>query len=1711
MEDPDEVEIGFGGEKIVFNAVALKCLSRSNVIRTICMKILRFSVRLRSTNIPVFDTLVLMAILSNSISMAFFDPVAAVYQVNSSENNTLEDLEWGFQVFFTLEALIKIIALGFAKKPFGYLRDPWNVLDFIIVLFSWIPLIASIIEADSGASNLSSLKLFRTVRVLRPLRVISISPRLRTMVKAIFASFKQIMEILVFFVATLGVFAIIGMALFQGKLRQRCAVMNTGSVWIVPETEMSSFCSFEPEKFGRTCPTGLTCMAMDFNPRENLQSFDNFYSALLTVFQVITKEGWSEIMYGLFDTTYRFYSIYFMLLILFGGYFMLDLIVSSMSINFFMVRQENSEASPMKREASFMDFLVRRAEERQQAYVIFQNLPLEQQVQEMEMRLMMSYEINRHRPYYRTVAADEYEEYSERNILNYPSFREHVLKTWRNTHRGSALYRLAGIFENGIGDPVFSRKESERTGSDEFQDTHSSMHQVYEVQVSMDFGDQAPTRLKSRRSLGSIDANDNDEVVLIDTKSIPESKTPNFRSEMQEFTYLYIVNTNWFDIAVTIVIVLNTILLCTEYFQQPESWTNFLMVSNLFFLAIFTGEVCLRWYAMGTRLYFASKLSIFDVIIVVLGYLELIIGKGGMSAFRAIRVLRVFKLTVKVKSLQFLMISLEATVAELLPFCALFFVFIYIFAILGLNLFGGKFEMPLTVEYQNFNATSNSLVDVYLNPNPAYDCFPNPEQFLIHLNETTDIWHCPNRYNYDGFLQAFVTTFIVITGEDWNGVMFVTVEQTGSYWPVLYFVIIVLFGTFVLLNFFLAILVETFVEQHHDRAIKAKRKEANRVVMDLLEDSPEENRRDSGRELLGIIEKRKKEFKANFSKEDMMSSAAFSHNSVFVIKPENKVRIGCGAIMYNKWFDRLILVTIFFSCVLLILDSPVNPLMSSDTLFILNCVITSIFLIEFFVKVTVLGFARGPGSYLRNPWNLLDFFILVISISDIIATIVANNESIGGLKALRVFRALRPLRSIRRFEGLRVVVKACGKAVIPCFQGFLLCCVAYLAFAISGVSFFMGGLHACFECPVDGSSCYRNYLNATKTCFEYPQYGVTCPVENRCLGFDETGAIEYKWSNPTYGSLFEIQKPEVPYSFDSFFESLQTLFEMSTMEIWAEPMYSAGDMEGIGLNPIRNDTPFSNVFFVVFIFLLQFFMLQVFVAILIDTYLDSMGEESGESFLSKEQKEWVDSNKLLLMRDYQPPSDIMTPKNPIRKRLYMIVENSKFKNFVLLIICLNTVCMVIEYYNMKNTYATVLLVFDLIFGAIYVVEFLLKLVAYFPVAYLKSKKNWLDAIVVAAVIGEWILLATGDTTEVLRAVLALRVFRVFRLFKYVDGMKLLLTTIVITLYPMINILGLMTLFLFVYSILGMQLFGGYDVQDLTFMSDKLNFDDFGNSFIVLFVMSTGENWDGIMHNLKVISPHATWFCISFVFGMQLFLMNLFVAVIMTSFSGEWEKAAQDRAGFKDHFSEKSLKNFNQVWNRLHSGYMDSLKEQARRVAPESEEKMSIFESIAIARRNPMRLPARLFANLILELAPPLGFKNRSTTASFNMNHVMRYVREKHIPVSIDGTIHFHSTLRALVDINVLEGQVPKPLEAFVDEIIVANSRIKLSTDEASDLDMDEILAKVKIESLVSSFAFSWKIKRMKKHGASKETIFKFVEAHFDSQRELDIDSDINVV
>merc|ERR1719424_2675933 len=110
------------------------------------------------------------------------------------------------------------------------------------------------------------------------------------------------------------------------------------------------------------------------------------------------------------------------------------------------------------------------------------------------------------------------------------------------------------------------------------------------------------------------------------------------------------------------------------------------------------------------------------------------------------------------------------------------------------------------------------------------------------------------------------------------------------------------------------------------------------------------------------------------------------------------------------------------------------------------------------LKIVAYGFAFTPAAYLKAGWNVLDFFIVMISILGLFADLI---PAFGKLKSLRILRVLRPLRLLQRNPGMKLIIGSLIKTLPSVVEVSAVVTVFHVVFAIMGMQLFSGTFGSC--------------------------------------------------------------------------------------------------------------------------------------------------------------------------------------------------------------------------------------------------------------------------------------------------------------------------------------------------------------------------------------------------------------------------------------------------------------------------------------------------------------------------------------------------------------------------------------------------------------------------------------------------------------------------
>ncbi|CAF4094573.1 unnamed protein product [Adineta steineri] len=305
-------------------------LSPFNLIRRLAIHILTHS---------IFTTLVMLTIITNCIFMTF--------------KNVPETVEYVFTGIYTFEALTKCLARGFILEKYTFLRDPWNWLDFIVITIAYVAFFV----------NLGKVAVLRTFRVLRALKTVAVVPGLKTIVSSLIQSFMSLRDVAILSAFILSIFALIGIQLYMGVLRQKCVptyesfinnsnLSNISYNFYLKQMDNQTYWYEKDDIYllcgnasGSTkCPNGYVCWKdRGESPDFGYTSFDNYGWAMLSCFRLMTQDYWENLYQIVLSAAGRYHFFYFLSVIFFGSFYLVNLILAIVSRSY-LDQQSKDEA-----------------------------------------------------------------------------------------------------------------------------------------------------------------------------------------------------------------------------------------------------------------------------------------------------------------------------------------------------------------------------------------------------------------------------------------------------------------------------------------------------------------------------------------------------------------------------------------------------------------------------------------------------------------------------------------------------------------------------------------------------------------------------------------------------------------------------------------------------------------------------------------------------------------------------------------------------------------------------------------------------------------------------------------------------------------------------------------------------------------------------------------------------------------------------------------------------------------------------------------------------------------------------------------------------------------------------------------------------------------------------------------------------------------------
>ncbi|XP_065438476.1 sodium channel protein type 5 subunit alpha-like [Chrysemys picta bellii] len=1419
---------------------------------------------------PWFTAFIIFTVLLNCVMMIPAD--FAKININ---------IEFTFAGIYTCEILIKVLASGFVWTQFTFLRDPWNIMDLIVIVITYVSLC-------SPRSKVSFLRIFR---LLRSLKAISAIPELKVIVDALIQSIKKLVDVMILTVFCLSVFALVGLQLFMGNLKKKCVRNNTtfdqklcddAKISDVKESDICYrmnnsqdvlLCGFslEPDK---ECPENYSCQKIGDNPDFGYTSFDHFGWAFLSVFRLMTQDNWERLYRQIIRTSGKTYMIFFVVVIFLCSFYLFNLILAVVT----MAYEEQNNATLAKTQAK------------------------KKLCQEAEELLRKEQE---------QISADS---------VNNPVRRQRIMSATNVITNAKKSKRKCPSCWNRFAQKYF-------------------------------IWDCCPLWIQLK-----------EKVKLI---------------VMDPFT----------DLTITVCIVVNTIFMALEHDNMTETLSNMIITVNNVFTGIFTAEMIFKIIALDPYYYFQQGWNIFDSIIVMIGPIKTFL-EINLTFFR---LLRIFKLSKSWQALNKLVKIMCQSVGAFGSLELVLGITVFIFAVVGMQVFGNYYSNSTKIStdcnlrwhmidfFHSFLiifrilcgewietlwgcmevagkelclpffllvlvvgnlVVLNLFIALLLNscniddpatPDEAekrtklqlaFSRIHRGLQFVIHI--TGDL--CCKILRQGLKTMTSRKIMVKVTAQNVGGNYHAAIDMGENYTDngiyqnkeaKEYEDFMTNSNTFVCVPFAEA---ECYSEDYHDenstytkmeyiamqenqlKHWTEKRKSSGVLsqasgtsdTINMFSTSTQKEKQTAVMELAGIIQSTEKldAPKDCFTEGCVQCSLCCAVDiTKFPGSTWWRFRKTCYRIVQHSWFETFIIFIILLSSATLAFEDIYLKEYATiqNLLKLADIIFAYIFLLEMFLKWVAYGFQE----YFTNFWCLLDFFIVCVSF-----TSFSNQEVLKkaefcasqNVKSFRTLRALRPLRALSRLEGIKIVVYALVGAIPSIMNVMLVCLVVWLPFNIIGVKEFRGRFWKC--------------TNISSDLIDQIKSRNDCEIHSHL-----------KWEN-------------AKVTFDHVGMGYLALLQVATFKGWMDIMYAAVDSREVDQQPICEHRLLMYLYFVCFIMIGSFFMMNLFIGVVIKNFNQQRKKISGDHiFLTKEQKKYY--NALKKLGSKKPQKSIPRPLNKYQGFFFDIVSSKAFEITIVTLICLNMIIMMWVSEDQDEKSKNILEIINKVFVAIFTGECIMKILA---LRYYFFTDGWniFDLLVVILSLVSVGVAGVLKSPSLLRIIRLVRISRILRLIRQAQGIRTLLFTLLMSLPALFNIGLLLFLIMYIYAILGMAHFacanwdGGID--------NIFNFQTFGGSMLCLFQITTSAGWDGLLNpflgtrsdscapNL-IIQPSDNISCVnssvamiyfvSYVIISFLIVVNMYIAVILENLNVATEESTEP-------LCEDDFDMFYEIWGKFDS-------------------------------------------------------------------------------------------------------------------------------------------------------------------------------------------------
>lgn len=934
-------------------------------------------------------------------------------------------------------------------------------------------------------------------------------------------------------------------------------------------------------------------------------------------------------------------------------------------------------------------------------------------------------------------------------------------------------------------------------------------------------------------------------------------------------------------------VIANTIVLCLYGLVDREDESR-LDTANLVFTVCFITEMILKVFACGFKKYFKDPANFLDAVIVGFSVIELLdSGNSSSTSIRTLRLFRIFRVAKVIRLIRYLrfinvIIHVLVNSWKRLKYALIIMTtFVVMFSLIGFGLFN--------------DSLSNSF----------------------QARQKTQ--------NFDDIYESLIFIFNVLTTDNWDEGINTLLQGTQSRLLSSFFFFMWTFiGFLVVLNLFLAVVLEGFSEPSTVDIIKELSKEEKAIIilfenkveitfkrfqfqkladklvrkfrsfnlfkqelskklkksilrslilqqnhkLDQIEEDIYEN--DESEELIDQMSlseeikskgKRKKKTRDQSGVNDRPMCAC----SLFLFDLDNPFRAFTIRLVENIWFKVFIILIILLGCLIFVLMSysPQLNQTTLETLSHLDVACNVLLLVEFGLKLIAYGFILCKSSYARSSWGLFDLVVVLFVMTDMLITDESNPKS-----PLRIVRATRIFRLISHMEYLKKTMNNLYDSLSAIGNVLVVMFLFFLVYAILGVSFLHNKMNYCAD--VQGNMLY----------------GVS---QQECSGQSKVWLTQ-------------------DCNFDNILNALITLFVVSFLDNWQDVMFRAADAADETSGAIYRYNRWIYIYFVSFVLFVVFIIFNLGIGIIFVQFQIQEKEKRREfNQMNSEEQKLIHFFQLLpkTTPKHLRPS---LHKSKLGSTIFSFYNRPVFAIIVNVMIVGSAVTLALSYEDMPESFKLALDIIQMIISLFFVLEAALKI---YIQGSLYFYNHWSVFEFVLASLGVvdiilFLFMLTNPALEFVFQVYKITwIARVFRLFqviqtRFFQELNKIMNTLILTISSILNILVMLALIYFFYAILAVTAFPEASIPE---------FENFGIAFLNMFRFSTGEGWSVVMWTLNKTYPFwGSLYFISFVFLTSYLLFNMVILILIDQFGILYFNPRSTLNLFNEH-----RKHFDQVW------------------------------------------------------------------------------------------------------------------------------------------------------------------------------------------------------